>query len=100
MLHPANDTSFLALSTAWLKAIRDNRFPGLIGGKQAINKITKTESSKTGRSFEEKSIFYNNKHKEADADGDCPVHTKKSTHKWCECDYYVGKQIDRRMKVK
>jgi hypothetical protein len=100
MLHPAIDTSFLALSTAWLKAIRDNRFPGLIGDKvsPAVNKIS--EMKKTARSFNEKSIFYKEKFKDADADADCPVHTKKSNHKWCDCDFYVGKRVDRKTKEK
>jgi hypothetical protein len=98
MLHPANDTSFIALSTAWLKAIRDNRFPGLVGDKASpsVNKIVSKDDSKKIRSFAEKSNFYKEKHKEADADGDCPVHSKKNTHKWCDCDYYIGKQIDRK----
>ncbi len=97
----ANHTdSFLTTATIWLRAIREGKFPGLDEEviTPAVNKIT--EIKKTARSFKEKSLFYKEKFKEADADADCPVHTKKSNHKWCDCDFYVGKRVDRKTKEK
>jgi hypothetical protein len=98
-----NADSFLTTATIWIRAIRERKFPGLDEevNTPAVNTITsRDDNKKKTRSFAEKSNFYEDKFKEADADADCPVHTKKSTHKWCDCDYYVGKQVDRKIKAK